>query len=201
MRKSPAPSRGLPVIIGDYEHAIRHIDMLEEPYSMDEQLAALSKLDFPRWVEEQRTEHEDEDPSEQLKVYPKGVTPMTALSVGRDYQGKARPEVFIAYVPTDDPTLIPLHLRFGDWNACPSPFIHAAAARSWAPRFGARILTMTGDVIEYEVSRPPQSEAEAMELAWQQYLYCPDIVDQGVGSVATLAKALQTSSRWYFWWD
>jgi len=37
-------------------------------------------------------------------------------------------------------------------------------------------------------------------LARRMYQFCPDIVDQGVGSVAKLADALRGDSL-YFWWD
>jgi hypothetical protein len=33
------------------------------------------------------------------------------------------------------------------------------------------------------------------------YEFCPDIVGQGVGSVAGLAKELNKSQKFYFWWD
>jgi hypothetical protein len=38
-------------------------------------------------------------------------------------------------------------------------------------------------------------------LAREQYLYCSDIVWQGVGSVSNLSKTLLNSNYWYFWWD
>jgi ankyrin repeat protein len=39
------------------------------------------------------------------------------------------------------------------------------------------------------------------QLAKKMYEFCPDIVDQGVGSVASLAKELNKSQKFYFWWD
>ncbi len=41
---------------------------------------------------------------------------------------------------------------------------------------------------------------EALKLAREQYLYCGDIVSQGVGSIAGLAAILEVSTHWYFWW-
>ncbi|MEM8874480.1 MAG: ankyrin repeat domain-containing protein [Planctomycetota bacterium] len=38
-------------------------------------------------------------------------------------------------------------------------------------------------------------------LAKWMYTFCPDIVNQGVGSVAALATALTHGDRLYFWWD
>ena len=41
----------------------------------------------------------------------------------------------------------------------------------------------------------------ALALARDYYLYAPDIVDQGVGDVETLAAAVRGGNAWYFWWD
>ncbi|WP_197277545.1 DUF4253 domain-containing protein [Bacillus sp. FJAT-27245] len=42
---------------------------------------------------------------------------------------------------------------------------------------------------------------ESVELAWEQFGFCSDIVWQGVGTVNALAGTLINSSTWYFWWD
>ncbi len=154
------------------------------------------------WFAEQREQEEEFvlDDS-QMEIHPNGTGAMTHLTIGYDHQNKPHAEIFIATLPTGDSAAIPVHLRLGDWNSCPSPHVHMALARYWWKRFGAQIATVSADVVEYTVERPPADDAEAMELAWEQYLYCCDIVDQGVGSVATLAQALRHSTRWYFWWD
>jgi hypothetical protein len=33
------------------------------------------------------------------------------------------------------------------------------------------------------------------------YDFCPDIVDQGIGSVELLAESLVEGDRLFFWWD
>jgi hypothetical protein len=43
--------------------------------------------------------------------------------------------------------------------------------------------------------------AEARRLASEQYAYCGDIVDQGIGTVDALGASLVGSIVWYFWWD
>jgi hypothetical protein len=48
--------------------------------------------------------------------------------------------------------------------------------------------------------RPPTREA-ALELAREQYVYCSDIVDQGVQTLSAFAAALMENDWWYFWWD
>ena len=60
---------------------------------------------------------------------------------------------------------------------------------------------MTSDVLEMWVPRPPESPEAALALARAQYQYAPDVVQQGVEDVQTLAAALQDGHAWYFWWD
>jgi len=67
--------------------------------------------------------------------------------------------------------------------------------------YGAQITGVSGEVIECIVSNPPRDQAAAIELAWQQYWYCDDIVEQGCESISNLAATLLNSPYWYFWWD
>ncbi len=60
---------------------------------------------------------------------------------------------------------------------------------------------MNHDVIEVLVQRPPDTKEAAFKLAREQYLYCPDNVEQGAGSLHALAASLWRSPSWYFWWD
>jgi hypothetical protein len=78
---------------------------------------------------------------------------------------------------------------------------HAALWRYWQERYGATVACIANDVIEFTVSKPPRTREQALELARQQYVYCADIVHQGVGTVEALAATMMNSSVWYFWWD
>jgi hypothetical protein len=110
-------------------------------------------------------------------------------------------KVQIVILPTDDSSTIPAYLHWGNWNGCPSPEYHVAALRSWRERFGAELVGLSHDVMNVRVrSRPPTREA-ALELAREQYVYCSDIVDQGVQTLSALAAVLMHSDWWYFWWD
>ncbi|MBQ8825199.1 MAG: DUF4253 domain-containing protein, partial [Ruminococcus sp.] len=57
------------------------------------------------------------------------------------------------------------------------------------------------DVLEISVPEPITDAEEAFKLAKEQYAFCNDIVDQGVGSLEELAVTLMNSTVWYFWWD
>jgi hypothetical protein len=63
------------------------------------------------------------------------------------------------------------------------------------------LVSLTNDVHEFQVTRPPRTRNAALKLAELQFDYCPDIVEQGVGSIEALAFTLLDSRMWYFWWD
>jgi hypothetical protein len=203
MRVELQPRSQVPVIVGDTESASRLVEAWNYgEFSFDDALRAATATQPKEWFQERI----DEDPEVfgsllEAQVYPKSTAPMTRLQVGFDHSGKPRKEVFIAQLPTPDYWAIPLHLRFGAWNACPEPSAHAMLAGHWGQRYGARMAALTSDTIEFTVEPPPASPEECTRLAREQYIYCADIVDQGVGSVPTLAKALRGSNRWFFWWD
>jgi hypothetical protein len=73
--------------------------------------------------------------------------------------------------------------------------------RHWHQQYGAEVVGITHDVVEMYVPRPPTKREAAHALAREQYGYCADIVDQGVGSVGALAAGLLYAPSWYFWWD
>ena len=49
----------------------------------------------------------------------------------------------------------------------------------------------------------PRAMRLPMEVATEQYGFCPDIVDQEQDdpTVGNLADVLRQSTVWYFWWD
>jgi hypothetical protein len=125
---------------------------------------------------------------------------VVGLSVTMD-RGRPLDKVNVGLIPTDDWTTIPAHLRWGGWNACPHPEYHVAALRSWRDRFGAELVGLGTDVMDVRVARPPQSRADALDLAREHHVYCADTVDQGVGTLNALAALLLGNEWWSFWWD
>lgn len=115
--------------------------------------------------------------------------------------GQPLAKCHVALLPTDDWTTVPAHLLWGGWNDCPKPEYHVAALRSWRDRFGAELVGLGHDTMHIRVARRPQTQAAALELAREHYLYCSDIVDQGTGTLAPLAAELMASDWWFFWWD
>lgn len=114
---------------------------------------------------------------------------------------KPKPEVNIALVPVPKSWMIPAFLKIGGWNECPTAAEHAAIFKYWDARYGITIAGITADVIELEVQRPPTTREQALQLAEQQFIYCPDIVYQGTQTIAALASTLLNGRVWFFWWD
>jgi len=145
---------------------------------------------------------EDEYDPWQAGEWPRQPVEPQELGAHRDVlTRKPKETVYFAKIPTVHAFEIPAYLQFGGWNACPWPQEHVAILRRWSERYGLEMYAYTGDVIECEIARPPAGRKEALKLAREQYLYCSDIVDQGVGSIASLAAILEVSTHWYFWWD
>lgn len=116
-----------------------------------------------------------------------------------DFHGKTIPLV-LAEIPAAHPWEVFAWIPFGGWNECPADEDQMAVAKYWYERYQAVPAVITRDVLEYDVPAPVQRE-KAMELAIEQYAFCPDIVEQGCESVGYLADTLTKSSKWYFWWD
>jgi Domain of unknown function (DUF4253) len=112
-----------------------------------------------------------------------------------------KPEVFIGFVKIEQPWQLPAFVKYGGWNDCPGAEFHCAFHRRWQQRFGSEITGMSGDVVECIVKNPPRDQEAATALAWEQYWYCFDIVEQGCDSILNLAATLLNSPYWYFWWD
>ena len=87
-------------------------------------------------------------------------------------------------------------------NECPEPELHCGSSIvNGKPSTAREITSLSGDVIECCVAKPPRDRESAIRLAWQHYMYCMDIVEQGCESVSQLAGILLNSPYWYFWWD
>jgi hypothetical protein len=210
--------RGVPVVVGqDIENILKPF----HPTPVSEALAAASAIDFPEDLLMMRKDEgaaavavlrkmnsalELED-DEHEALLSEGEWPVEAshspgLSVACDLgTGKPLAKVYIVLVPTEDATTIPAHLHIGNWNACPAPEYHVAALRHWRDRYGTELVGLQGDTMNIRVARRPATREAAVELAKVQYVYCNDIIDQGVGSYRALAAELMAHNWWFFWWD
>lgn len=72
--------------------------------------------------------------------------------------------------------------------------------RSWEDRYGAFITEIGFDVLQLSVQRPPTEPNDIAKVAREHWVFCWDIVEQGVGKVAELEPGI-AAGDWGFWWD
>jgi hypothetical protein len=143
----------------------------------------------------------DEPPTFQFPAFKEQVE--RALG-GTRRSGRATPgiddsvRVLVLGVPA---ATLPIYVRFGGFNECPGPALQAVALAHWQEQLGARLVFVGSDTLEYWVDRPPLTLDAVRTLAWEQYLFCSDIVDQGTSNVAALGRELAGNHAWFFWWD
>jgi hypothetical protein len=142
-----------------------------------------------------------EPPLGEWPDWPNGADFGEQLTVVRGLGGQPLAKVHILVLPTTEAATAPAYLKWGGWNACPPPEYQVAALRSWHDRFGAEPVAISGDVINMRVRRRPATREEALALAREQYLYCEDLIEQGVGALVPLAAELMHEDWWFFWWD
>ena len=110
--------------------------------------------------------------------------------------------LILAKIPVKNPWEIFAYLPFGNWNECPDTPELMAAAKYWFEQYGAAPAAMSHDELEFLLPAPVLEE-KAMDVAVEQYGFCPDVVDQGPedATVGALADVLRQSTVWYLWWD
>lgn len=155
-----------------------------------------------KWLKEMKEELEEDEPDywEQLIGEVAGGEGIDRFLSIWDYSGKQTIPIVLAEIPVKNPWEVFAYLPFGGWNECPANEEHMAVAKYWFEKYGAVPALMTHDVLEYSLPASISQE-KAMEVAWEQFTYCSDIVEQGVGTVGALADGLAQSKFWYFWWD
>lgn len=205
-----------PLILGTRADVERHADALRYRKDTPQQVIAASadvdpnpKAWFAELVMHERQWHADNghDPDEargfpEVGDWPEEPEESDGFSIPFDINTMdPHPEVLIALVPTELPWTVPAYLALGGWNDCPPAAKHCAMWKLWGETYGAWPVGASNDVVEFLVERPPETREAALELAWGQYGYCHDIVDQGTGTLAKLASALLDGQTWFFWWD
>jgi hypothetical protein len=70
--------------------------------------------------------------------------------------------------------------------------------REFDKKYSLELIGASGDWCEFIVHAEPK---DWLVFAKEVYKVCPDVVDQGPGTVEALADELKKSKRLYFWWD
>ena len=139
------------------------------------------------WEEEVLGEMEGGEPNDRFSNYWNDDTGMTY-------------PLILAKIPVKNPWEIFAYLPFGNWNECPDTPELMAVAKYWFEQYGAVPAAMSHDELEFELPSPIPKE-KAMEVAVEQYGFCPDLDQNEDGSIGSLADVLWQSTVWYFWWD
>jgi hypothetical protein len=183
----------------DYNSLAENKSFSKSPVS--ELLQRVPKIDVEDWLSK-RVEEDSEAYQANLGEWP--ATPPDAGGVSAHLEvlsRKPKSVVYLAKLPTGRNWEAPVYIGMGGWNACPDAVVLSAFAKRWEELYGAQIVSITRDVMEFIVTRPPTTRDAALALAKEQYLFCNDIVDQGVGDISALAATLLNAKYWYFWWD
>ncbi len=77
----------------------------------------------------------------------------------------------------------------------------SAILRSWEDRFGVRVVRLGFDTLDLSVSAPPKTPEHALAVAAEHWSFCPDSIDQGVGSLGDYARQIVGHHSWTFWWE
>ena len=110
--------------------------------------------------------------------------------------------LILAKIPVKNPWEVFAYLPFGGWNECPDTLDLMAIAKYRYEKYNAVPCTMSHDELEFMLAKPINKE-EAIDVATEQYSFCPDIVEQQdkESTIGNLADVLWQSTVWYFWRD
>jgi hypothetical protein len=113
-------------------------------------------------------------------------------------------ELIIAKIPAKNPWELAAWVPMGGYNSCPCPAEQVAVFKYWYEKYGAVPGVVNHDQWELALTKPPLTDADAEQLAEEQFTFCEDRVVQAgedCDSIRALASALKGSTAWYFWWD
>lgn len=65
-------------------------------------------------------------------------------------------------------------------------------------KYSIDLIGASGDWCDFAIQREPD---DWMQLAREVYKVCPDVVEQGTGTIQVLADEMRKTKHLYFWWD
>lgn len=65
-------------------------------------------------------------------------------------------------------------------------------------KYSLELIGASGDWCEFIINEPPK---DWEQMAKDVYNICPDVVDQGTGSIRELGNEMRKTKRLYLWWD
>lgn len=70
--------------------------------------------------------------------------------------------------------------------------------KTFDKKYSLELIGASGDWCEFIIHNEPKNWTQ---FAKEVYRVCPDVVDQGAGTVQALADEMKKTKRLYFWWD
>lgn len=70
--------------------------------------------------------------------------------------------------------------------------------KSWDSKYGIELNGVGSDFVFGEFKNQPNN---LHKFAKELYVFCPDIVDQGVGNIKELEKTIKETKGFFLWWD
>lgn len=147
-----------------------------------------------------RQEAELEEDEEELLDEVRDGRPNTLFSACWNYNTCLTDEMLLMQIPVDTPWKIFTWLPVGNWGTYPDTPYLMAVAGYWYEKYGAIPATVTYDELEFYSGKPVQDARMAMQLALQQYGWCPAL-EQSDETLGQKADGLRQSKVWYFWWE
>ena len=70
--------------------------------------------------------------------------------------------------------------------------------KKWDREFGVTLISIGNDFCECQVNN---KNIDYPKLAGEVYEFCPDVVDQGTGTIEALEDEIKQTGTIYLWWD
>ena len=193
----------MPLLVVSDDTLLEYLEIMEdEKYSREATLT--SNVDAKKFLTENYNEYvEDLEIDEDMLEFMEeaDVGPTEHFMAYQSYRGDGIEEVILFRIPVKEPWELIAWLPMGGWNECPCPEDMMAVAKYWYEEHGAWIATVSHDIVEFYVPDKVEDNDKAMKLAKEMYSFCPDCIEQGMGSLELLKENIKASNVWFFWWD
>lgn len=193
-----------PVITEEYDRLFEYMEFEDDEYDSAATIKAALSVNVEKFFEEQAAElsDDDDDESDLKGVWDSSLIPTASENFHViTSSGSGDSLLQLVFCPTKISWQVCAVLCWGNSNDGIDPSCHAAAHKYWGTKYDAELVCITSDTMEFTVRKPPTTQEQAMELAHEQFVYCPDIVHQGVETVSNLGMTLINCGKWFFWWD
>ncbi|MBS2003569.1 MAG: DUF4253 domain-containing protein [Candidatus Obscuribacterales bacterium] len=189
-----------PVITEEYDQLFEYMEF-EDEYDSAATIKAALSADVAKFFKERADEFADNMNEDRIGTWELAQEETASEDFYLASRSGADSILQLVFCPTKISWQVCAVLCWGNSNDGIAPANHSAVHKYWGTEYDAELVCITIDLMEFLVKKPPTTKEAAMKLAHEQFVYCPDIVDQGVQTVANLGKSLINSKKWFFWWD